>query len=138
MGRVVTLRFINHRAHHLGRDSFHSKTLVMDWPTKLDVLIEYSDEDQREKHSTLLKHVSHYGWAYGPMALYQTDDGEKFWLDAEYYRECKETSKIVRIPIEVIKKNEAIQQKLAEGQYQLMQDQKKKSTGLVIPPGIDV
>lgn len=105
----------------------------MDWPTKLDVLIEYSEEDKREKHSTLLGARPNYGIAYGPMALYQTDDGEKFWIDGEYYAECKSSSKLPVIPVEVITKNEEIQRKLAEGQAQLQQEKKKADTGLILP-----
>lgn len=110
---------------------------TMDWPTKLDVLIEYSEEDEKEKHSTLLKHVPRYGF-YGPMALYQTDDGEKFWVDGEYYKECKSTSKIVRIPVEVIKKNEDIQKKLEAGQAELEQDNRRRNSNLIIPPHLKV
>lgn len=110
----------------------------MDWPTKLDVVIEYDADRREDKHSTLIGHVKHYGWAYGPMARYETDDGEKFWLDGEYFLECKEKSLTPRIPIEVIKKDAAIQAKLAEGQRQLNQQKRQQDTGLILPDGYRV
>lgn len=110
----------------------------MDWPRTLDVLVEYSDEDKKEKKARLLRSVPHYGYVYGPMAEYETPEGEKFWLEAEYLRECQESSKIVRIPYEVIRKNREIQEKLAAGQAQINKDHQQQETGITIPDGIKV
>jgi hypothetical protein len=104
----------------------------MNWPNALDALIDYGEDDQKEKKSSLIRSVPHYG-PFGPMAEYITPDGEKFWVDGEYLKECQDKKTIVRIPVEVIRKNAEIQKKLDFGQRQINKQYQQEQSKLILP-----
>jgi hypothetical protein len=109
----------------------------MNWPNKIDVTINLGaedTEDRQETSATLLRSVTHYG-DYGPMAEYESASGLRFWLDAEYYDQCKSRNVLPDIPMEVITKNAEIRSKLEYGQQALSDQAKKTETGLILPDG---
>ena len=59
----------------------------MHWSSIIAVNIDKGENDKGERieetTAHLLRHVTHYG-DYGPMAEYESADGEKFWIDGEY------------------------------------------------------
>jgi hypothetical protein len=100
----------------------------MNWSSIIAVNIDRGEGEIDETTAHLLKHVTHYG-DYGPMAQYESADGERFWIDAIYMQECIDNKTIATIPIEVITRNAEIQEKLDIG----MNQQRKQQTGLVLP-----
>ena len=61
------------------------------------------------------------------MAEYESADGERFWIDGEYWPECVDKKTIPTIPAEVITRNKEIQEKLELG-YQQQLRQNKQTT----------
>jgi hypothetical protein len=109
----------------------------MNWPNSLDVIVEYDDEDRKEKSSKLLRSVTHYG-DYGPMAEYETSDGEKFWIDVALFEKSRDNKILPRIPVEVITRNAEIQHKLEDGMRQQYAIDRQQNTGLILPDGFKV
>jgi hypothetical protein len=109
----------------------------MHWSSVIAVNIDEGNEEPRETYAHLLKYVNKYG-EFGPMAHYETADGEKFWIDAEYMQECIDNKTIPTIPVEVITRNAEIQEKLEYGRNKLALQSVEQQTGLVIPDGIKV
>jgi hypothetical protein len=72
------------------------------------------------------------------MAEYESADGERFWIDAEYMLDCVENKKIATIPVEVITRNAEIQEKLELGMVQQLRTNKQQQTGLVLPDDFPV
>ena len=112
----------------------------MNWPKKLDVTINYGENDQGESRreeasATLLRSVERYN-EYGPMAEYQTSSGSRFWVVYELIEQCQKTKTLPDIPIEVITQNEEWLQKKAMGERALKQ-QASEQSGLILPPGYE-
>lgn len=109
----------------------------MNWPSIMAVTIDSGEEDKLGVTAQLLRSVEHYG-PYGPMAEYIDTQGRRFWIEAEYFQECKDNKVLPNIPIEVITRQEEIRQKLEKGMDAQRLQQLEQQTGLVLPHGIDV
>lgn len=109
----------------------------MHWPSVIAVNIDYgpneAEEPQIEETTAhKLRDVTHYG-DYGPMAEYESVDGEKFWIDGQYWQACVDNKTIPTIPVEVITRNAEIQEKIDLGNAQQRRQQKQVTTGLILP-----
>lgn len=113
---------------------------VMNWPNKIDVTINFGDKDTEKRVETnakLLRYVADLYGQYGPHAEYETDAGQRFWIDGAYFQECQNKKTLPDIPIEVITDQQQRREKLAYGQTQLNQ-KKPQDAGLILPDGYKV
>lgn len=109
----------------------------MNWPSIMAVTIDSGEEDKLGVTAQLLRSVEHYG-PYGPMAEYIDTQGRRFWIEAEYFQECKDNKVLPNIPIEVITDQAARRERLEHAQADLNRQNVEQQTGLVLPHGIDV
>ena len=113
----------------------------MNWQRKIDVTINYGEDDQgksnrQETTAKLLRYVDHYG-EYGPMAEYETASGQRFWITSELMEDCQQKKTLPDIPIEVIRKNAEIANKLQYGAEMLKLQQQKSESKLILPDGYE-
>jgi hypothetical protein len=109
----------------------------MNWPSILAVTIDSGEEEKLGVTAQLIQSVEHYG-DYGPMAEYEDTRGRRFWIEAEYFQECKDNKVLPNIPIEVITRQEEIRQKMETGMAAQRLRELEQQTGLVLPDGYNV
>lgn len=98
---------------------------MMTYPKQIEVLVEGDDKEVK----AIRLHVS----ARYDAAEYEDTTGRKFFIDRQYMEECQFGKKLIRIPLQVITKNEQMRARLEQAMAAQRKLAKKQETGLVLP-----